>query len=53
MSAQSKLGSIVIEEDELTGERLLSAIKEVQSLDKKSGVKSNPTQDIVNLIIGK
>ena len=53
MSAQAKLGSIVIEEDELTGERLLNAIKEVQSLDKKSGVKSNPTQDIVNLIIGK
>jgi len=53
MSAQSKLGSIVIEEDNLTGESLLNAIKEIQSLDKKSGVKSNPTQDIVNLILGK
>ena len=51
MSAHQMLGSIVIKEDDLSGEILLRSIRDIQCIDKKSGVKSNPTELIGNLIL--
>ncbi len=50
MSAHEKLGSIVIKEDDLTGECLLRAIEDIQCLGKKNGVEINPTEAIANLV---
>ncbi len=52
MSAHKMLGSIVIKEDDLTGDILLRSIRDIQCIDKKSGVKNNPTEAIGNLILG-
>lgn len=50
MEAKEKVGSLVIEEDQLSGETLLAAIEEIEKKDKKKGAHKNPTEDICKLI---
>ncbi|MCR9205717.1 MAG: UDP-N-acetylglucosamine--N-acetylmuramyl-(pentapeptide) pyrophosphoryl-undecaprenol N-acetylglucosamine transferase [Halobacteriovoraceae bacterium] len=47
IEAQEKVGSIVLKEDEATGETLIQAIKEIQKKSPVNPVLKNPTEDIV------
>lgn len=51
MAAHEKLESIVIQEDNLSGDSLLKAIVDIQKIDKKNGAENNPTEAIAKLII--
>ncbi len=51
MSANAQVGSIVIKEDELSGDVLLRSIEAIQCIDKKNGVEINPTKSIAQLIL--
>lgn len=50
VEAQEKIGSIVIKEDEATGESLKVAIKAIQKSQKQEAVKRNPTDQIVESV---
>lgn len=51
IEAQRKLGSFVIQEDELDIERLLESISQVQLVPKGERVKQNPTQEILSIAL--
>lgn len=50
--AEEKLGSIIIEEKDLTKDSLLEAVINIQLLPKKPRVNHNPTEEIVRILLG-
>jgi UDP-N-acetylglucosamine:LPS N-acetylglucosamine transferase len=50
--ARIKLGSIVIEENDLNKDSLLKAIENIRGKSHGVTVKSNPTEQIINYLLG-
>jgi UDP-N-acetylglucosamine--N-acetylmuramyl-(pentapeptide) pyrophosphoryl-undecaprenol N-acetylglucosamine transferase len=51
MEANHKIGSIVIEEVNLSEEHLLDAIDKIAKMEKKNGAQKNPIKEISDLIL--
>lgn len=50
--AERKLGSLIIEENELNKASLLAAISKITALPKGERIKNNPTEKITRLLLG-
>lgn len=50
--AEKRLGSIVIEEDQLSSDILIKSIREIQNCSKGPSLSTNPTEAIIEEILG-